>query len=179
LLAFIRTRVGSQQVAEDILQDVFLKVLTKLDSVNNPKSLRAWVYQIARNAMIDHIRSAKSFEELPEELAAEDDEKPAAQELMRCFEPMIEALPKGYREAVRLSEIRGIPLREVAQAQGISLSGAKSRVQRGRQKLKKMLLDCCKIEITNRGGVVDCEPKQSSGCCTERSLRDERTGRMS
>ena len=165
LLAFIRVRVGSQHVAEDILQDVFLKALTRLESVNQPGSLRAWLYQVTRNTITDHFRSTRNHEELPDELSAAVEQRTDSQELARCFQPMIAALPETYREAVHMSEIQGIPLQQVAEAQGLSLSGAKSRVQRGRQKLKDMLLDCCRVELTKNGQIIDYSPRQSGDCC--------------
>lgn len=77
---------------------------------------------------------------------------------------MIDNLPEPYREAVVLTELEGLTQKELAGRLGISLSGAKSRVQRGRQQLKEMLFDCCRFEFDRRGGVVDCEPRSKSDC---------------
>lgn len=163
LLAFIRRRVGSRQAAEDILQDVFVKLLTRRDTVKQPGKLHSWLYQVTRNAIIDHRRASRRFETLPDELPAEEDDSPAARELARCLEPLIQALPDMYRDAVRLSEIREVPLKQVARAQKVSLPGAKSRVQRGRRRLKEMLMDCCRVEVSRSGQIIDYEARQK--CC--------------
>ena len=75
---------------------------------------------------------------------------------------MMQNLPDKYRQALVLSELEDLPQKEVAKIQGLSLSGAKSRIQRGRKMLKDMLLECCQFEHDNRGNVVDCEAKDNS-----------------
>jgi RNA polymerase sigma-70 factor, ECF subfamily len=79
---------------------------------------------------------------------------------------MIQLLPENYREAVILSELKGLTQKEVARLQGTSLSGAKSRVQRGRSLLKNMLAECCRLEFDHRGRLCDYEPKgEGSDIC--------------
>jgi RNA polymerase sigma-70 factor (ECF subfamily) len=85
-------------------------------------------------------------------------------DLKTAFRRMIHSLPEPYREAVVLTDLEGLTQKELAGRLSISLSGAKSRVQRGRQKLKEMLLDCCRFEFDRRGGVVDCEPRSMKRC---------------
>lgn len=85
-------------------------------------------------------------------------------ELAQCLEPLIDGLPETYRAALRLAELEGLPQKDVAHRLGISLSGAKSRVQRGRAKLRERLLACCHVE-TGRGGIVGYEPRDPSGGC--------------
>jgi RNA polymerase sigma-70 factor (ECF subfamily) len=125
--------------------------------------VQSWIYQIARNTIIDYCRTRKSAEPLPDEIAdhpERDDQE--WQELGKCVAPMIEMLPPGYREALLLSEINGLPLNEVAKKLSLSLPGAKSRVQRGREKFKKVFLDCCHFEFDCRGKPIDWAPK--NGC---------------
>ena len=75
---------------------------------------------------------------------------------------MIEALPPDYQEAVDLSELQGRTQREVAATQGLSLSGAKSRVQLGRVILREMLAACCALELDRDGKILDYDKKNSS-----------------
>jgi len=119
---FIRTRVADPAAAEDILQDVFLRIQKRLDQLKDPAKLETWIYLIARNAVVDHYRTRRETVEVPETMPSERD---------------------------RL---------------GISLSGAKSRVQRGRAQLKKMLDECCTFEFDRRGAVIGCEPRKRSSC---------------
>jgi RNA polymerase sigma-70 factor, ECF subfamily len=128
--------------------------------------LPSWLYTLTRNAIIDHYRSHKPTAELSADLAeqlpelASDEAEQIRTELAQCLAPMIEALPEVYRSAVVLSEIQGLAQQEVAQRLDLSLSGAKSRVQRGRHKLKDMLLDCCRFELGHRNEVLGYEPKR-------------------
>jgi len=123
-----------------------------------------WLYQIARNAVIDHYRARRPTEELPVDLASAEGEKSdaARRELAECITPLVDALPEHYRDAVRLSELHGLTQQETARRLGLSLSGAKSRVQRARRLLEEMLLACCRVELDGRGAIVDYE---SAGGC--------------
>jgi RNA polymerase sigma-70 factor (ECF subfamily) len=163
LLGFIRSRVESACVAEDILQDVFIKIQLSLAGLQNSERMENWVYQIVRNAVVDHYRSRKAFEELPQSLSAPepDQEAQARYEISTCLKPMLESLPPLYRDALRLSEIEGLKQKQVAETLGLSLSGAKSRVQRGRAMILDMLNDCCRFEQDHRGTMVGYEPRNS------------------
>ncbi len=160
LLAFIRNRVDND-VAEDILQDVFIRINSRIDSLRDNTKLESWLYQITRNAVTDYYRSKRPTADLPdwiEETKSNEDEI-IRQELSSCLAPMIEQLPAKYREAIKLSEIEKKTQKEVADMENISLSGAKSRVQRGRALLKVMLHDCCQIEINQNHQLVSYEKK--------------------
>jgi RNA polymerase sigma-70 factor (ECF subfamily) len=161
---FIRARVADQATADDILQDVFVRIHRRLDHLRAPAKLQSWLYLIARNAIIDHYRKNRETAELPESLLAEPPkDSPEACELRDALRQMIEGLPEAYRTAVMLTEFEGLTQQELANRLGITLSGAKSRVQRARGQLKEMLLDCCQFEFDRRGGIVDCRPREK-GC---------------
>ena len=164
LLGFIRRRVGAADLAEDVLQDVFVKAHSRLDTLANADRIQSWLYQIARNTIIDYYRARKTAEPLPDEAPEqpEHDNDEEWRELGKCVLPMIKTLPDGYREALLLSEIDGLPLKEVAERLNLSLPGAKSRVQRGRERLKRAFLDCCHLKFDCRGKPVDWRPKE--GC---------------
>lgn len=157
LLAFIVKRVDDHHVAEDILQDVFVKIHTQLDSLKDGTKMESWLYQITRHAIIDYYRTKKTFEELPDWISQQQTELSAAtrQDIETCLRPMIEQLPTIYRDALILSELQGKTQQEVAIHQNISLSAAKSRIQRGRILLKGMLYECCQFEFDHKGKVID------------------------
>jgi len=163
---FIRSRVSDRAAADDILQDVFLKVQKKLGQLDDPSKLQSWVYHIARNAIIDHYRARKETIEIPDSLPAEENGNtgPEIEGLKTAFRRMIYSLPDRYRDAIVLTEFEGLSQKALAERLGISLSGAKSRVQRGRAQLKQMLLDCCQFEFDRRGAVIDCNPRGKSRC---------------
>ena len=165
---FVLKRVNDPHIAEDIVQDVMLKALTSRDSLRDDTKVQAWLYQITRNAITDYYRSHKETSALPDESLLPEDglDADVRQELAECcIRPFIETLPTSYKEAILLSELDGMTQAEVAQKQGISLSGAKSRVQRGRQLLKGALLQCCQFEFEQQGQMTDYDPqKQCNGC---------------
>lgn len=162
---FIRARVADPATAEDLLQDVFVKVHQKLGQLNDSTKLPSWIYLITRNVIIDHYRTRKETVGLPENLLAETETDTAEHEaLTSAFRHMIHSLEEPYRQALILTEFEGLTQAQLAEREGISLSGAKSRVQRGRQQLKQMLTDCCTFEFDRRGRVIDCNPKQQAGC---------------
>jgi len=164
LLAFIRGRVEEDAEAEDILQEVFIRVHRHLCCQAQWTKPDGWFYQIARNLIIDHYRRRRVMVEIPESLIAE----PASEEdpeaiLALSLKEMIDTLPEPYRRALILTEYQGLSQKQLAESLGISLSGAKSRVQRAREKLRDMLLSCCHFELDRRGRVL--EYYQHCCCC--------------
>lgn len=154
---FIASRIDDKSVVDDLLQEVFIKIHTRLEQLDDNERLGSWLYQITRNAINDHYRNRRPEQLFDESLVDHEDisVEQARRELEACFLPMIEGLPETYREAVRLSEIDGLTQKEVAERLGLSLSGVKSRVQRGRQQIRGMMESCCQLEFDHRGHLVD------------------------
>jgi RNA polymerase sigma-70 factor (ECF subfamily) len=165
LHGFIRRRVDSDATADDLLQDVFLRIHERLGQLTDEERVGPWVYRIARNRVIDHYRSQKPSAPLPDNLSddAEIDQTELNQMIGAWLRATIEQLPESQRDAIRMVELEGKTQREVADALGLSLSGAKSRVQRGRAELRRMLDRCCAIERDRRGNVLSVE--QRNPCC--------------
>lgn len=178
LRRFIRRRVSDDHVADDLLQESFVRVHRNLAALHDADRLTAWVYQIARNVIHDHHRRAARAT-----LPLVDDPVEEAGDRLACLrsraaewlEEMVRQLPEGYREAVQLSEIEGLPQQEVADRLGLSLSGAKSRIQRGRAMLKGVLDQCCHFEFDRRGNVTDYDPKPDRTVCRNCDEMDQPT----
>jgi len=166
LLQFVRRRVADKASAEDILQDVFLKAHTHIDTLSDTAKLQSWLYQLTRNAVIDHYRRTRVTITLSEDVPAfaQEDENDAVAQLTPAVKAMVAALPDIYHEALRLTEYEGLTQKELAERLGISVSGAKSRVQRARQMLRQMLLDCCHFELDRRNAIISYQPR--CACCT-------------
>jgi RNA polymerase sigma-70 factor (ECF subfamily) len=164
LRGYIAKRVPDEDLVDDILQNVYLKAHTNLSTVKSRGSLVSWLFRIASNAITDYYRSQKPWDELSDELSAPEPEPDHVAELATCLQPLIAELPEIYRSALVLSETDGLPQKKVADHLGISLSGAKSRVQRGREKLRGRLLECCDIE-TGRSGIIGYEPRDKNCKC--------------
>ena len=167
LKSFLLQRVSDKQVAEDLLQETFLRIHTKLDDLEDKQRMTAWVFQIARNLVIDHYRSKGRAipTTLSEDIEAPTNTEGNLNELAEGWvSGMIRQLPDDYRQAVELYELDGMPQQNIADKLGISLSGAKSRVQRGREKLKSLLFDCCSFEQDRRGNIIGCVQNNSGNC---------------
>jgi len=165
ILNFIRKRVSSQEDAEDLRQEVFLRIHNKIDTLKNKERLIPWFYQITRNVIYDYYRRKQpqgSLPDLPYLFTDKFDEEPA-QNITRSLIEFVACLPEKYREAITLTEIEGLKQSALAEKAGITLSNAKSRVQRGRALLKKALLDCCHLEFDPQGRLYNYIPRQI--CC--------------
>jgi RNA polymerase sigma-70 factor (ECF subfamily) len=168
LFRFVLLRVSDETAAEDIVQEVLSKAYARQRTLREPSKLRAWLYQITRNEIIDYYRLQKPSEAVPDDLIQEDtreEDHRAQRELARCLVPLLDEVPEPYRQALRLADFEGTKQREVASRLGLSLSGAKSRVQRARKMLRDALLRCCRVELDRRGRAVDYEVGEGcSGC---------------
>lgn len=158
LKQYINRYVKSEEIANDLLQETFIKIHLNSHKIKNVKSLKSWIYRIAHNVVMDYFKSQSKatnnfkFENL------EDDEIINQEHSHKdCLTPLINNLPEIYREAIVLSEIKGLKQAEVAKILNISLSGAKSRVQRGRKLLKDGFIDCCNFKLNEAGYLVGVE----------------------
>lgn len=178
LRPFVARRVPRADV-DDVLQDVFIRVQRSLPTLRDEQRFLPWLYQVARSAVQESLRQRARHP-----LAAEDHVEPAALEpegsiaretgLAAFAADSISALPTPYREALVLTELRGMTQLAAAKLLGISASGMKSRVQRGRGKLRELLEANCFISLDARGGVIACEPRGACSCTgtpTDRSPR--------
>jgi RNA polymerase sigma-70 factor, ECF subfamily len=166
LRRFIRGQVSDAHIADDLLQETFIRIHRRLNSLKHSDRLAAWVYQIARNVIADQFRRNSSGVSLAEDVA----ESSKGIRSMDCIAAgwltkMVEQLPNSYRDAVRLSELEGLSQQEVADRLGLSISGAKSRVQRGRRMLKDAMLQCCHFDFDGRGNIVDYTPRSDRTVC--------------
>lgn len=176
LRRFVLRRVQPAADAEDVLQEIYLRIQRSLALGAEPARFGPWVYRIAKNAIADHGRQRARRSRAvapPEEPAADSPDAEvvgaAAAELASYLPPFIHALPSPYREALILTELDGLTQRQAADALGVSWSGMKSRVQRGRAMLRASLLACCTVALDARGAITDFEPRPDGrlpgSCC--------------
>ncbi len=167
LRPFLARRVPVDDV-DDVLQDVFLRMQRGLASLRDEDRLGAWLYQVARSAIADSGRS-RARHPLAGESAQvgvvdllhepEPDDDAAIRTLSSCVAVFVARLPSPYREAVTLIELEGLTVREAAELTGISVSGMKSRVQRGRRRLRAIFEECCEIALDARGRITAAVPR--------------------
>lgn len=162
LLNFIKIKISDKDIGEDIVQDVGIKLHTALhknESINNYKS---WLFQVARNTIADYYRKNKISTTIIK------DQPEIAETSDACVCDLSgfvikNYLPQQYREALYLSDIEQKPQKEIAEILDLSITATKSRIQRGRKKLKELVTDCIEISYNNKGQVTgyllknDCE----------------------
>jgi RNA polymerase sigma-70 factor, ECF subfamily len=167
LRPYVARRVASPSDVDDVLQEVFVRMHRGIVGLRDGERLGGWVYRIAERAVVDHQRS-RARHPLPRD--ADHEPQPLGEsesnedtdlelELGECVALFVARLPSPYREAITLTELEGLTQKEAAEMLGVSLSGMKSRVQRGRERIRQMFEQCCEIATDGRGHVVECTPR--------------------
>lgn len=165
LLRYLRGRVEDAATAEDLLHTVFLKALATDQSVKSSDAIASWLYQIARNALIDYYRARRPVSALPDELALEAiEDTSSVQALSACLLPLAQQLPSLYRDVLVATEFQGKTKHAVATDLGLSVSAVKSRASRGRRMLKDKLLACCHVELSPSGAITDHHSHTKGSC---------------
>lgn len=155
LYRYIKKRINNQLDAEDLTQEVFYKLSrSNNDQVENIKS---WLYTIAKNTITDYYRKRKIVtEEVGEIGFLEDNEdKNAINELSNCIAPFLNELPEEYRAIMILSELEDISQKEIAESLEMNYVTVRSKIQRGRKKLKKLVTECCTVVQGGKGSIID------------------------
>ena len=175
LRTFIGRRVSRPEDADDILQLVALRLTQNSDSDRDRRTLLAWLYTVTRNAITDYYRSAVHRREVatdsvPEEATSDPtvDEDAGAEQalagLARCVRPLLRLLPDDQAAAVELVDLGGVSQVDAARTVGLSVSGMKSRVQRGRRGLQEAIAACCQVQLDARGAVQDFHSHTGTEC---------------
>ncbi|KUI01999.1 sigma-70 family RNA polymerase sigma factor [Mycobacterium sp. IS-3022] len=172
LQTFVRRRIADPNRADDLLADILLRIHQNVGALNDEEKLPNWALRIARNAIVDEYRRAGRNREHPVSTLSErsdpaltDDDEPAAlHELSACLRPLLAGLPVEQRMAVEMIDLDGVSQAEAAQRAEVSLSGMKSRVQRGRRRLAELLGQCCALTLDARGMPMDYEPPPGCEC---------------
>lgn len=177
---FVRLKISDKKDAEDVLQDIFLRIHKGIGSLEKKERVQSWVFGIARRAIADYYRSKERSREEPFGSEVEnsneinngpmpnlnDYEGPhdVHEEVLSWLIPMIEELPEKYRIPLQMADVEGKTQQEVADQLDLSLSGAKSRVQRAREKLGEILAKCCEVEFGKEGRAVAYRKLQEERC---------------
>ncbi|MEC5127892.1 sigma-70 family RNA polymerase sigma factor [Verrucomicrobiales bacterium BCK34] len=175
LFRFVCSKVGDPHLAEDLTQEILLRGLSKLSGLKSRERLESWLFQIARNAIADHFRQTKPTEVFSDDLPDNNDafqtiaeEDAVLREMLSSFiRGVVESLPAKYRDALRYTDYEGHTQAELARREGISLSGAKSRVQRARQEVREAVKRCCDIEKDASGQILDVRERKTPEAVSE------------
>lgn len=150
---FILSKVKNPAITEDILQETFIKVHTKLYTLKDEGKLKSWLFSIARYTILDYFRESKR--ELPvDDLEIEADPEPKEHSEQDCLRGIIKSLPKKYRDPLFLSDIKGLKQQEVANQLKLALPTVKSQIQRARKQIAQGFMDCCGFKMNDEGHLV-------------------------
>jgi RNA polymerase sigma-70 factor, ECF subfamily len=160
LRGWLRRRLGSASDADDALQDLFVKAMRQEDGFCAIVNPRAWLFEVARNAVADRLRRHRDVVELPDDLANVSDELPTVDALTACLPRVLGELEALDREAITLCDLEGMSQQAYAQLKGLTLPGAKARVQRARKRLREKLTHGCRVQVDAHGTVIDFVPRR-------------------
>ncbi|CAL2083289.1 sigma-70 family RNA polymerase sigma factor [Tenacibaculum sp. 190524A02b] len=150
---FILSKVKDPITTDDILQDTFIKIHTKLHTLKDLNKIKPWIFSIARNSVIDHFKTTNQITQatnLKEEVFIEEDIHTEKD----CLRGILKNLPKKYRYPLFLSDIKGLKQQEVAKQLQQSLPTTKSQIQRARKLIAKGFMDCCGFVMNEQGKLI-------------------------
>jgi RNA polymerase sigma-70 factor, ECF subfamily len=169
LKAYIISQIKNEHDAKDVLQDVFLKIHDNLHKLRDFDRLESWIFQITRNKINDYYRLQKKNQKLTDKISYEISDEDHLSEFdsysmpdSSWLKPFVDELPAKYRQALVMTEYENKTQREMADELGLSIPGAKSRVQRARKKIKELILACCHFDFDHFGNVLEFTSKKQS-----------------
>ena len=160
LLGFIKVRVADEEIAKDILQEVFIKIHQGINSIKNRGKITSWVYQITRNAIIDFYRKRK--EKVTEPFLPEKIESHNA-DFAKCIIPFMSQLSNNDQDILKKISFENVSQKDYARQHNLSYSAAKSRIQRAREKLKAAFVECCNVQSDKYGNIISSS-EDKCGC---------------
>lgn len=162
LRRFIFSKVKNESISDDILQDTFIKIHTKFDTLKDVSKIKAWIFSIARYSVLDYFKTTnQTFEIANFETQTEIEDTNHTEK--ECLYGILKGLPKKYRDPLFLSDIKGLKQAEVAKQLKLSLPTVKSQIQRARKMVAQGFIDCCGF-IENKNGVLVGEIKDRENC---------------
>jgi RNA polymerase sigma-70 factor (ECF subfamily) len=162
LHGWLRHNLRNPAEADDLLQDLFIKALRQGERFCNVQNARAWLFEVARNTLTDHLRVRRDTVELPDDLAHSVIEADTVDSLSACLPRVLSELSAQDRESITACDLQGMSQADFAAAQGITLSAAKSRILRARNRLKAHMSVACQVQIDKGGRVADFVPRISN-----------------
>ncbi|WP_046745979.1 sigma-70 family RNA polymerase sigma factor [Kordia zhangzhouensis] len=164
---FIISKVKDDQIADDLIQEVFIKVHTKLDTLIDERKIRPWILSISRNTVLDYFRKNNKEVPLPKEkeevIVSEENYTHSEKD---CLPGILKNLPEKYRKPLFLADIKGIKQTVIAKQLNLPLSTVKSQIQRGRKLIVQGYMDCCDYQLNEKGVLVgEVKDKQNCKVC--------------
>lgn len=165
---FIKSKVSQVHDAEDILQEVFIKIFKNIDQLEKQSALKSWMYKITRNTIIDYYKKKRDLPVAPETMHFIEDEVEEEDnmndQITGCLKKMIFEVPEKYQQVYDLHENKKMKHKEIGEELNISLSTSKVRLMRAKELFKKNLIECCDFELDSYGNIIDYKKKSCEEC---------------
>jgi RNA polymerase sigma-70 factor (ECF subfamily) len=162
---FIISKVKNTTIADDILQDTFIKIHTKLHTLKDVTKLKSWIFTITRNSILDHFKLTNKKVEIAN-FESETEIEATIHTEKDCLRGILKNLPKKYRDPLFLSDIKGMKQAEVAHQLKLSLPTVKSQIQRARKLIAQGFIDCCGFVLNEKGKLVgEIQEKEDCNVC--------------
>ncbi|KZN41593.1 RNA polymerase sigma factor SigZ [Pseudoalteromonas luteoviolacea] len=160
LKAFLHTKVTNPEDVEDLLQEVLLKTHLAIESLHKPTSIKAWLFQIAHNTVIDYYRKNGINNNAQQDIAwYNKEERNVKKELTQCIKPFIQELPEQSAFLLEVIELEGKTQKQLADEMNVSYSTLKSQVQKARKELHDVFNACCQYDIDRQGNLIEYHRK--------------------
>lgn len=162
---FILSKVSDEVVADDLLQETFIKVHTKLDTLKDPNKIKSWLFSIARYTVMDYFRSNNHNTTIESDSTAPEDAN-SEHTKEDCLRGIIKGLPKKYRDPLILADIQGLKQAQISDQLHLPLSTVKSQIQRARKLIAQGFVDCCNFKVNDAGFLVgELQEKEDCKVC--------------
>lgn len=160
LRGYLIHRLGDIHAAEDLLQETFIKAMRQGKNFCDLDNARAWLFQVARNALVDRQRLRKETAEVPEDIPAPEAPDEPIVALGACVGRVLTELTAEDRDIIEQCDLNGMKQADYAKAHGLSLAAAKSRLLRARNRMRETLSANCKVEFDPDGRVAGHVPRK-------------------
>lgn len=162
LQRFLHKNIANPDDVDDILQEVLIKTYQSLSSISDSNKVKPWLFQIARNSLIDFYRKqGRKSQITTDELWHDQDETSLIEQMAPCVVPFINALPMHEASLLTAIDIEGTSQKDYAKQHGIKYSTLKSRVKKSRESLQALYSQCCKLSIDDQGNLLNIEANNS------------------
>ena len=152
---YLRRRARDTHLADDLLQEVFVKAMQQGSDFCTLDNARAWLFQVARNTLIDHHRLGKEVTGLPEDIPQPESEHEPIQALSACVKRVLSELTDEDRDIIEQCDLEGVKQKDYAARHGLSLAATKSRLLRARERMRGQMSAACQVRFDEQGRVAD------------------------
>lgn len=156
---YLRHRAGDAHLADDLLQEVFVRAMQQGRNFCTLDNARAWLFQVARNTLIDRHRTGREVVELPEDIPQPEPTREPIQALGACVSRVLSELSPEDRDIIEQCDLEGVKQKDYATTHGLSLAAVKSRLLRAREKMRSRMSTACQVKFDEQGKVADHVPR--------------------